>query len=103
MKISVQMSDERTYIVMYDISNSKRWRSVFKVMNGFGEWLQLSVFQCRLSKRRRAELETELCRVIEMGKDHVLIIDIGPANKSDVAVVSLGKTYSAIERQAIIV
>ena len=97
------MSDERTYIVMYDISNNKRWRRVFKVMNGFGEWLQLSVFQCRLSRRRRAELETELRGLVEIGKDHVLIIDIGPVNKSNIAVVSLGKTYSVIERQAIIV
>ena len=54
------MNDERTYIVAYDIADARRWRRVFKTMNGFGEWLQLSVFQCRLSRRRRAELETRL-------------------------------------------
>ena len=48
------MSDERTYIVTYDISDARRWRRVYKTMTGFGEWLQLSVFQCRLSRRRRA-------------------------------------------------
>ena len=46
------MNDERTYIVTYDIADARRWRRVFKTMNGFGEWLQLSVFQCRLSRRR---------------------------------------------------
>ncbi len=97
------MSLERTYIVAYDISNSRRWRRVFKTMNGFGEWIQLSVFQCRLSPRRRAELETQLREAIKVGEDHVLVIDVGPAHKSEVAVVSIGKTLSAIERQAIVI
>lgn len=97
------MSDERTYIVTYDIADSRRWRRVFKTMNGFGEWLQLSVFQCRLSKRRRAELETRLRDLIKVGQDHVLVMDIGPADKTDIAVTSIGKTYAAIERQAIVI
>ena len=97
------MNDERTYIVTYDITDSRRWRRVFKTMNGFGEWLQLSVFQCRLSPRRRAELETRLRELIKVGKDHVLVIDIGPAEKTHIAVTSLGKTYDAIERQAIVI
>ena len=97
------MSDERTYIVTYDIADSRRWRRVFKTMNGFGEWLQLSVFQCRLSKRRRAELEARLRELIKVGQDHVLVIDIGPTDKTDIAVTSIGKTYAAIERQAIVI
>jgi len=97
------MSDERTYIVTYDISNTRRWRRVFRTMHGFGEWLQLSVFQCRLSRRRRAELETELRGIIKTGEDHVLVIDIGPADKTEVAVTSLGRTFSMIERQAVVI
>ena len=97
------MSDERTYIVTYDISDVRRWRRVFKTMQGFGEWLQLSVFQCRLSRRRRAELETKLRELIKAGEDHVLVIDIGPADKTGIAVMSIGKTFSAIERQAVVV
>ena len=97
------MNDERTYIVTYDIANSRRWRRVFKTMNGFGEWLQLSVFQCRLSRRRRAELEMKLREIIKTGEDHVLVIDIGPTDKTDLAVESIGKTFSKIEKQAIVV
>lgn len=97
------MSDERTYIVTYDISDTRRWRRVFKTMHGFGEWLQLSVFQCRLSRRRRAELETQLRELIKTGEDHVLVIDIGPADKTEVAVTSLGRTFAAIEREAIVI
>ena len=43
------MNDERLYIVTYDIADQRRWRRVFKAMQGYGEWLQLSVFQCRLT------------------------------------------------------
>ena len=95
--------DEHTYIVTYDISDSRRWRKVFKVMNGYGEWLQFSVFQCRLSKRRRVELETELRQLIKPGHDHALVIDIGPADKTNVVVASIGQSFSAIEREAIVI
>ena len=97
------MAEERTYIVTYDISDTRRWRRVFKTMNGFGEWLQLSVFQCRLSQRRRAELETRLREIIKAGEDHILLIDVGNADKTELAVDSLGKTFAGIERRAIVI
>ena len=50
------MATERLYIVAYDIS----WRHVFKTMKGYGHWVQLSVFQCRLTARRRAEMAARL-------------------------------------------
>ena len=49
------MRDEHLYIVAYDIADPKRWRRVFRLMEGFGEWLQLSVFQCRLSSAKWRE------------------------------------------------
>jgi CRISPR-associated protein Cas2 len=97
------MTEDRMYIVTYDISDDRRWRRVFKTMHGFGEWLQLSVFQCRLSRQRRAELETRLRELVKAGEDHVLLIDVGPANRTDLAVESIGKTFAKIERRAIVV
>ena len=97
------MSDERTYIVTYDIADARRWRRVFKTMNGFGEWLQLSVFQCRPSRRRRAELETRLRELVKVGEDHVLLIDVGPAERTALVVERIGKTFSTIERQAVVI
>jgi CRISPR-associated protein Cas2 len=90
---------ERLYIVTYDIADTKRWRRVFKAMQGYGTWLQLSVFQCRLTARRRAALAMRLDREIKPGEDHVLILDIGPADQVDLRVESLGKTYAAPVRE----
>src|SRR5467141_3291126 len=72
-------ADENLYIVAYDIADPRRWRRVFRLMNGYGEWLQLSVFQCRLSQRRRIELKFALGELIDHAQDHVVILDLGPA------------------------
>lgn len=97
------MREEHLYIVAYDIANAKRWRRVFRVMEGFGEWLQLSVFQCRLSRQRHAELVALLDGIIHHDDDHVVLMDVGPAEHVTPRVVSLGKTYSAVERAPVIV
>lgn len=97
------MVEERLYIVTYDIADQKRWRQVFKLMNGYGRWLQLSVFQCRLSARRRAELGRRLDEAIHGREDHVLILDLGPADRVDPRVESLGKSFEAVKRSAVVI
>jgi CRISPR-associated protein Cas2 len=97
------MADERLFIVAYDIADQKRWRRVFKAMQGYGDWLQLSVFQCRLSRRRRADLETKLRELVKNGEDHVLLIDVGPADRIELAVQSIGKSFEKIERKATVI
>lgn len=95
--------EEHLYIVTYDISDPKRWRRVFSLMNGYGEWLQLSVFQCRLSRRRHAELVATLDEMITDDHDHVLMLDLGPAENVEPRVISLGKTFEAVQREAVVV
>ena len=97
------MADERIYIVTYDIANDRRWRQVYRVMKGYGRWLQLSVFQCRLTRRRRQDLAAALEAIIHKRDDHVLIIDVGPAASVELRVESLGKTFESVKREAIII
>ncbi len=94
---------EHLYIVAYDIRDSKRWRRVFKLMKGYGEWLQLSVFQCRMSYRRHAEMIALLDGIIHHKEDHVISLNIGLADSSKPPVVSLGKEFTPVEREAVIV
>lgn len=96
--------NEHLFIVAYDIGDPKRWRAVFKLMKGYGEWVQLSVFQCRLSARRHAEMTATLDQIIHHAADHVVIMDMGPAEAVSPRVVSLGKReFSALERRPIVV
>lgn len=94
---------EHLYIVSYDISDTKRWRRLFRLMHGYGEWLQLSVFQCRLSARRRAELQAMIDNIIHHQDDHVLMMDLGPADKVVPRVVSLGKDFQPVTREPVVI
>lgn len=96
--------DEHLYIVTYDIGDQKRWRAVFRLMNGYGEWVQLSVFQCRLSRKRHAEMLATLDEIINNKEDHVVIIDVGTAENVAPKVVSLGKSaFEPVQREPTIV
>lgn len=97
-------ADEHLYIVTYDISDTRRWRAVFRLMHGYGEWLQLSVFQCRLTHARSTEMAARLQSTISNAEDHVMIVDIGAIEHCTPRVRSLGKqAFSAVERNPVIV
>ncbi len=95
--------DAHLYIVAYDISDPRRWRRVHRLMQGYGAWLQLSVFQCRLSRRRMVELRAELERLVKREEDHVLVLDLGPAEGVEVRVWSLGRRFEPVRREPVIV
>jgi CRISPR-associated protein Cas2 len=91
------------YIVTYDISDDPRRTAVFKVLRGFGDHLQFSVFRCDLSERRRAELEGMLRNLIDHSTDQVLLIDLGPIDgRAATCVSSVGRAYFNPERTVVI-
>jgi CRISPR-associated protein Cas2 len=96
-------SGDHLWIVTYDVSDPKRWRRVFRTMKGRGEWLQLSVFQCRLSRRGMVELRAALGGIVKHDEDHVLFLDLGPADEVKPRVSTLGKSFEAVERRTVIV
>jgi CRISPR-associated protein Cas2 len=66
--------------------------------------MQLSVFQCRLTRSRHVELMSCLTSTISMSDDHVLVVDLGAAEQAPPRVRSLGKrAFAAIERSPVIV
>ncbi len=95
--------NEHLYVIAYDIGDARRGRAIFTLLRGYGEWLQLSVFQCRLSARRHAELIAMLDELIHHREDHILILDLGPADAVAPRVTSLGKEFNAVVREPIIV
>lgn len=95
--------DEHLYIVAYDIRDPKRWRRIFRLMKGYGEWMQLSVFQCRMSRQRHAELIALVDGIINHAADHVVSMDLGLADKVVPKVTSLGKDFQPVERNPIII
>jgi CRISPR-associated protein Cas2 len=92
------------YIVVYDVCDDRRWRSVFKLMRGYGDHLQYSVFRCELSDRERVELIDKLKRVIKHDADQVLFFPLGPAGgTNEQHVYAVGLSYSPSEHCAVII
>ncbi len=93
-----------TYIVSYDIADSKRLRRVFKACKNFGNHLQFSVFECDLSPSERIKLESELKSLIHHGEDQVLFIPLGPTDtRGDRSISSIGITYSKFDAPCYVV
>lgn len=94
----------KVYIVTYDISSPKRLRKTFKLLKRYGDHLQLSVFICKLSERKRKQLEMVLISIIEPDEDQVLFFDISNENVfSNTEVFSIGKPFLYIERKPLII
>lgn len=94
----------QAFIVTYDICEPRRLRKVCKIMRGYGDHLQLSVFRCELSKRELVDLRAALWNVIDHGVDQVLFVDIGPvAGRGGSSIDAIGLPYYPPERCAIVV
>jgi len=91
------------YIVTYDVCEKKRLRRIFKLMRGYGDHLQFSVFRCELSDRERAELMEKLGGIVKHDEDQVLLFPLGPADGHHaLSVFHLGLTYKPSVHEAAI-
>ncbi len=93
-----------SYLVAYDISNDKRLRQVFKIMRGFGDHLQYSVFECQLTPMDLTRLRIELAGVIHHDQHQVIFVNLGPAEgRGDRVITALGRPYTRVDSACIVV
>lgn len=94
----------QTFVITYDVSSPERLRRVYRLMRGWGEHIQLSVFRCELNARELVELRAALALEINNNEDQVLFIDVGPVDgRGNDAIRSIGRVYTPPERRAIII
>ncbi|MCC6264831.1 MAG: CRISPR-associated endonuclease Cas2 [Bryobacterales bacterium] len=93
-----------TYLVCYDICDDKRLRKVFRLMRGYGDHLQYSVFECALTPTELVKLRTALGGMIDHGEDQVLFVSLGPAEgRGDRVITALGKPYTSVDAPCFVV
>lgn len=68
----------RWHLVSYDVSDPRRLRRTAKVLEGYGQRIQFSVFRCRMSDRQRERLRWELGRVMA-DEDSLVVIPLCPS------------------------
>ncbi|PZA07277.1 MULTISPECIES: CRISPR-associated endonuclease Cas2 [unclassified Meiothermus] len=73
------MSAERFYTITYDIPDDGRPVKVANTLKGFGERVQLSVFECWLSPAQLQQLKQLLQKRLEPTEDGVRIYPVGGA------------------------
>ena len=74
------MSERHWYIFSYDIRDPKRWRQVNKIVKGYGERLQYSLFRCHLTRVQMEQARHELEKVMDE-EDDLLVIRLSPSCK----------------------
>lgn len=74
------MAPRTRYLVSYDITDDVVRNRVFVVLQGFGTWMQYSVFLCDLDQREMIALRSRLHVEIDHKVDSVMVVDIGIAS-----------------------
>ena len=65
------MSNTSFYIVAYDIPSDKRRSKVHKVLSGFGQWTQYSLFELFITDKELVLLQNKLEKILNAEKDSV--------------------------------
>lgn len=94
----------KVHLVTYDVSDDRRRENVFRILRGFGDHLQFSVFRCETSASELVRLRGQLQEAINPFEDQVLFADLGPAEgRGREAIRALGRGYTHPDRHAIVV
>lgn len=67
----------RRFFIAYDIREPRRLRRVCKIMEAHGDRLQYSVFVCDLDRTELVHARQACERVMNLGEDSVVIVDLG--------------------------
>ena len=61
------------YVVAYDIPDDKRRTKIHKILRGFGQWTEFSLFECFLTKKELLQMRAKLDKYLDPRKDRVRI------------------------------
>ncbi len=78
------------YVISYDIPDDRRRLKIAKLMEGYGERVQKSVFEAHLDERGYADLRKRLARLIDADQDNVRFYKLCAHCRATVE--TLGKT-----------
>ncbi len=70
------MKPKNFYIISYDVRDPKRLRRIHSLMKDFGTWVQLSVFECWLTREELSRLLDLLKATLDLSQDRVRIYNL---------------------------
>lgn len=90
-----------TYVVAYDITDSKRLRKVARACEDFGLRRQFSVFLCRLTPCDLVRLKSRLYDAIDLDRDQVLFIPL--CGRCAPAIEALGRPIEPHDARDVVI
>src|SRR5260221_14360328 len=64
------------YVVSYDIPDDKRRTKIHKILKGFGQWTEFSLFECFLTKKELLQMRAKLDSHLDPHQDRGRIYTI---------------------------
>ncbi len=86
---------QRRYVVAYDIPDDRRRNQVARFLNGYGERVQYSVWECMLTASQAEKMRQGLARRLKAEEDRVRIYRLCPVCAGEVQ--TLGQAAPPVE------
>ncbi len=90
-----RQEERRRYVVAYDIPDDRRRNQVARFLNGYGERVQYSVWECLLTASQAEKMRRGLARRIHEVEDRVRIYRLCPVCAGEVQ--TLGQASPPVE------
>ncbi|MCC5633229.1 CRISPR-associated endonuclease Cas2 [Nostoc sphaeroides CHAB 2801] len=90
------------YIICYDIRCPKRWRKAYKLLEGYGERIQYSIFRCVMNQRDREKLRWEL-EMILAKEDCILFVRLSDRCVQDIPKYNRPGTWENTDKPFLII
>lgn len=72
------------YAIAYDIPDDRRRKKIADLLEGYGQRVQYSVFECVLSPAKYKELTTKLRKIINLAEDSVRFYPLSSQSVSQI-------------------
>lgn len=97
-------NDTHRYLIAYDVPNDRRRTRLAKLLVGYGDRIQYSVFVVDAARAKLVRLRDEIKNVIDRDVDSVLLCDLGPLSAVDEGAFSvIGAARPLTDGDALIV
>ncbi len=88
------MSIDREYVIIaYDIVDNRSRTRIMKLLKGYGQHTQKSVFECYLDSGQLQELKLKIAREIDEEKDSVRFYRLAQKEVTRIEILGYGEVY----------
>lgn len=89
------------YVVTYDVPCDKRRRKIAKLLEGYGQRVQYSVFECVLTDNKYQELKQRLKKRVQVSEDSIRFYPLSSHTRSNIE--AWGGEQIVVEATSVIV